>query len=193
MRAGQRTSALVEMVDLMPTLLELTGLTIPDAADLEGDSLVPLMQLPRAPEMAPLVDSSPGSALAAEERRRALLAAASWKNATFTCYPRCCGPHGWNGGCNVTNHFDTSNQCTTTASSDFFAMGYSVRSVDWRYTRWMVWDGASLSPLWDSVIGEELYDHRGDVKPFDIDRFENINLAMDKSVRIQAIHCCKHV
>ena len=167
MPAGQRTQALVEMVDLMPTLLELTGLTIRDAAELEGVSLVPLLQLSRAPGQA----------------RRALDAAAHWKNATFTCYPRCCGPHGWHGGCNATNAFDTSNQCTTTASSDFFAMGYSIRSVDWRYTRWMVWDGASLSPLWDNVVGEELYDHRGDVAAFDIDHFENVNLVTDESLK----------
>ena len=79
MPAGQRTQALVEMVDLMPTLLQLTGLTIHDAAELEGISLVPLLQL----------SSAPGQA------RQALDAAAHWKNATFTCYPRCATGLKW--------------------------------------------------------------------------------------------------
>ncbi len=46
-RPGQRTDALVELLDLYPTLTELCGLTPPE--EIEGESLVPLLNNPRHP------------------------------------------------------------------------------------------------------------------------------------------------
>ena len=47
MQAGQRTAALVEFVDIYPTLCELAGVEAPD--HLQGKSLAPLMRDPEAP------------------------------------------------------------------------------------------------------------------------------------------------
>lgn len=57
-RAGRRTEALVEFVDIYPTLCELAGLPVP--AHCEGDSLVRLLDQPRT----------------------------RWKDAVFSQYPR---------------------------------------------------------------------------------------------------------
>jgi iduronate 2-sulfatase len=56
--AGQRTSALVEFVDIYPTLSELAGLKLP--GHLEGTSMKPLTEDPRR----------------------------AWKTAAFSQYPR---------------------------------------------------------------------------------------------------------
>ena len=58
---GVRTSALVSIVDLMPTAIALFGIgpTVPDLAELEGTSLLPLLLQPT-------------------------LAPGLWTNATFT-------------------------------------------------------------------------------------------------------------
>jgi arylsulfatase A-like enzyme len=47
MKAGQRTAALVEFVDIYPTLCDLAGVEAPD--HLHGKSLAPLMRDPVAP------------------------------------------------------------------------------------------------------------------------------------------------
>jgi iduronate 2-sulfatase len=88
--AQTRSKALVEYIDIYPTLAQWCGLTVPNSC--EGMSLLPLFADP----------SLPG------------------KQAAMSQYPR--------GG-----------------------MGYSIRSGDWRYTRWQRKDG--------KVVARELYDH----------------------------------
>lgn len=146
---GARTTAMVEIVDLMPTTLDLLGIahTVPDLATLEGTSFLPLL-------LQPTITPS------------------LWKNATFTQYPRCTsktnGDEPWD--------YPSDNACTGVASDEFAAMGYSIRSDRWRYTLWLAWDGEQLDKeSWDAVHGEELYDHLGD-DGRDTDKFDNVNL-----------------
>jgi iduronate 2-sulfatase len=50
-RGGQRSAAIVEFVDIYPTLCDLAG--IPRPAHLEGESLVPLLDEPALPTRKP--------------------------------------------------------------------------------------------------------------------------------------------
>ena len=63
----------------------------------------------------------------------------------------------------------------------FYSMGYSVRSVQYRYTEWLKWNGTRLHGEWDQVLGVELYDHTSDTGR-DFDGFENVNLASEPSM-----------
>jgi len=60
------------------------------------------------------------------------------------------------------------------------AMGYSARTATWRFTLWVVWDNVTATARWDTVLGRELYDHRGISgeawRPW---AWENVNLAAD--------------
>ena len=171
---GVRSQALVEIVDLFPTALELMGLAsaaaVPDFAQLEGTSFAPLL----------LAAASGGAAGAA-----LLGSGASWKNATFTQYPRCRSDA--KGAPPQTEPWvaPSDNACTAVEDSNFDAMGYSIRSDRWRYTLWVKWDGAKLAPIWDAVVGEELYDHDGD-DGMDTDGFENVNLVDDAHADVRA-------
>ena len=91
------------------------------------------------------------------------------KNASFSQYPRAPRnmkiPYAHNG-------IDHKNR------SKFKVMGYSVRTADWRYTEWRLWNNKTLSGKWDvTPIGIELYDHRNEVSfPTNFDVGENDNI-----------------
>merc|ERR1712039_802705 len=60
----------------------------------------------------------------------------------------------------------------------FTHMGYSIRTSEWRYTEWVAWNGTTLRPIWNTVAGRELYDHRNEsAYPTDFDARENENVA----------------
>lgn len=107
---GKSSSALVELLDVYPTLVELAGLPIPN--HLEGTSFKPLLDE----------------------------ANLSWKQAAFSQYPRRSGRKD--------------------------LMGYSMRTRQYRFTRWV--DRKNPS----KVEGIELYDHA-------VDPQENQNIAGD--------------
>ena len=57
----------------------------------------------------------------------------------------------------------------------FDLMGMSIRERDWRYTLWCQWR-ANLTVDWSNCSHAELFDHRGEEKPFVPDRGENNNV-----------------
>ena len=101
---ARRTDALVELLDLYPTLAELCGLPAPPR--LEGKSLRPVLDDPQE----------------------------KVKSGALTQHPRPAYP---------------------AAGEDPRAMGYSLRTDRFRYTRWQDFQSGEL-------LAEELYDHRDD-------------------------------
>ena len=73
-----------------------------------------------------------------------------------------------------------------TPREQFAYMGYSLRTDQWRYTFWARWE-PTMHPVLSEPAGEELYDHRLDTAPFDVDDFEYKNLADDpEHVQVKA-------
>jgi len=69
---------------------------------------------------------------------------ADWKQASFSQYPR------------------ESTSGPGRDESFPHAMGYKVTTRNFTYTRWMKFDNNTATRHFDEVLGEELYDHRGD-------------------------------
>ena len=65
-------------------------------------------------------------------------------------------------------------------------MGYSVRSATYRLTQWFPWNHTTLCPDWSAerLDMREAYDHREDTSLYDVDSFENENVAHDPAHRL---------
>ena len=132
--AGKRSQELVELVDIYRTVLDLANVPLPtgDTYPIEGTSLAPL-----------LGQAGPG-----------------WTpKVALTMYPRCppslVPGKDWQG-----------DSCIHSVErSEFAVMGLSMRvdaefdSHSYRFTKWVAWNGTSLSPIWDDVHAVELYNH----------------------------------
>eukprot|EP00039_Didymoeca_costata_P029970 m.27309 g.27309 ORF g.27309 m.27309 type:complete len:560 (-) comp7884_c0_seq1:85-1764(-) len=116
--AGKHTRALVELVDVMPTLADLAGLppaTIhPGDAPLDGISLKPLFEMNPPAGIKPYI---------------------------YSQYPRC--PKNLTNDLLLWQQ----NMCIEVPSSNFNWMGYTLRTENWRYTAWFPWNGSSLAPI----------------------------------------------
>jgi arylsulfatase A-like enzyme len=186
---GKVTLSLVEHVDLYPSLVEMAmpGQTVDKKTEsIEGDSYAVLFDASRTPPTS-------GRYLDNEET----LWTNKW-NASFTQYPRC------NNKEMPTDDpgFITDERCASVKKQDFRYMGYSMRTTEWRYTEWAVWDGTTLKPIWTAdptATGAlvELYDHKEDIGagPDMWNQFENANLAAaypgvvkDLSARLRAFY-----
>ena len=102
------------------------------------------------------------------------------KDAAFSEYPRC--PK------NISTPWDDTSSCVHTDRTKFTAMGYSVRTNDWRYTAWLHWDGKHLvGDFSQPPIGVELYSHVGD-DGTDFDAFENENVVLKNPDVAKSMH-----
>ncbi len=129
--SGMRTKALVELVDIFPTLTELAGLDVPLLcpennknllACTEGTSLVPLLKNPDQ----------------------------QWKKAAFSQYvrPQYAGLFKIPGHPVFNNTYYAEN-----------VMGYSIRVDQYRFVEWYSFNNVSGIPDYSKVWGTELYDH----------------------------------
>eukprot|EP00656_Telonema_subtile_P001035 TRINITY_DN10496_c0_g1_i1.p1 TRINITY_DN10496_c0_g1~~TRINITY_DN10496_c0_g1_i1.p1 ORF type:complete len:530 (+),score=91.34 TRINITY_DN10496_c0_g1_i1:188-1777(+) len=107
------------------------------------------------------------------------------KEAAFTQYPRRVNDpsKAWSG--NAIIHRDRT---------DFTHMGYSIRTSDWRYTEWVVWNQTSLTPVWGAVAARELYDHRSVADyPTDMNAHDLVNLAANQTFSDQVATLSKQI
>jgi iduronate 2-sulfatase len=83
--------------------------------------------------------------------------------------------------------FNPWNDCNiadtkpSTLLEEIMVMGYSARSLDYRYTMWLHFDRKHIVPNWlhpsgSPIYAEELYDHRGE-ELGDLTQYENMNIA----------------
>lgn len=140
--AGQETDALVELVDIFPTLCELVGVALP--ASLEGQSFAPLIENPEL----------------------------SWKSAAFSQYPNpalrewAANPlsigmrETWFSPLIEQVEQRIITQFPQTWNREFFEqhlMGYSMRTDRYRLVAWKDHRDSSTPPVFT-----ELFDHRTD-------------------------------
>ena len=179
--AGTVISAPVELIDIYPTAAALTRSgPVANASALDGVDFSPVLLAAAAANTAGAV------AVAAPRVQR---------THTFSDFPRC-GEELENPQASWPTSAFEKNYCKSDATSAIFAMGYSLRSENMRYTRWMRWNGTALAVHPDgwlddddatpSLLGEELYDHTGD-DGTDFDKFPlgHSNLAAKPAMAAQ--------
>eukprot|EP00656_Telonema_subtile_P007510 TRINITY_DN13522_c0_g1_i2.p1 TRINITY_DN13522_c0_g1~~TRINITY_DN13522_c0_g1_i2.p1 ORF type:complete len:562 (+),score=89.18 TRINITY_DN13522_c0_g1_i2:201-1886(+) len=164
--ANVSSAALVEAVDLYPTLSELAGLELPtgEAGEyLGGVSLVPVLKDPTATVKDATLSQMPRC----------------WQNNTHFQQTKTSDKPGDEN--NRTNSWETMSDCHWTDRNYLDFMGYKLRTANMSVTKWYRWNGELLRPHFDQVIATELYSHVGDTGMGNaaFDDFENINLAND--------------
>lgn len=127
--AAAHSSALVEFVDIAPTLVGLAGLpTVPLCDEeapsnwcTEGGSLQPVLADP--------------------------IGTAEWRDAAFMQYAACMHDEQqvWHDAC--------------ADPDEPRVMGYAMRTRRWRYIEWVRFNKTAAAPVWSEVLGTELYDH----------------------------------
>ena len=156
------TRALVEHVDIYPTVAELAGIPVSKSEHVGGISYAGLLD---SPEM-----DGP-------------------KRVVLTQYPRCCaGANATFQG--VCTDFTKDVRCAGVPKNLFSYMGYSLRADQgtntYRYTEWAKWNRTAFRPIWSAAPSDgvpldpltELYNHTGDdgrARTYEL--FENHNIA----------------
>ena len=172
-RMGTReNNNFVELVDLMPTIADFAGIDVQsivkNETKLAGVSLKGVIYdtTDRHDMESTYTDEGKivGSYGNHNDRRSRVV-----KSASYSQYPR--DPKDMNFPYEH-NGIDHKNR------SKFKVMGYSVRTREWRYTEWRLWNNVTLTGEWDvPPIGTELYDHRNEKSfPTNFDLGENVNV-----------------
>jgi hypothetical protein len=168
---GTTSDALLELVDLMPTLADVAGFLpqVLSTEALDGDSFLPLLR--------PSIAGTPPANVSANEWQMPVGESTWTKEFAFSQYPRCMN----SSMAKEPPYTPNRDPCCSHEPGMFTHMGLSVRSKDWRYSEWRRWDGHQCTPHWggSAIDGVELYDHRDDRTPGCFDCFEHTNVADD--------------
>ncbi|XP_018406143.1 PREDICTED: iduronate 2-sulfatase isoform X1 [Cyphomyrmex costatus] len=151
----QVTNAIVELVDIFPTIADLAGVPIPICQDINStnDHLKNVLTQNEVPNPC-----SEGITLLPLIKSTLKCQRVSWKKAAFSQYPR------------------PEIQPVLHPNSDkprlkeINIMGYTLKTSNYRYTVWIPFAHTTCKPDWDVIIAEELYDHK-------TDRAEDFNIA----------------
>lgn len=131
------TNALVELVDVFPTISELSGIKVPELCP-ENGSLTELCT--EGTSLVPVIKDTVFSKGASD---------LNWKSAAFSQYPR---PSD--------SPQENSDQPKL---NDIRIMGYTMRTDEYRYTEWVGFDPLTLETNWTDLHASELYVH--DIDP----------------------------
>lgn len=171
--APRRTNAIVELVDILPTVADLAGVPLPAGEMFDGTSLLPLLsEVLQRPRWEGQAADAVAAAAAAGGQSTGTLTQVWTKDAAFSQYPKRVrsGKPAWE-----------DNGIIHKERATFTHMGYSVRTAQWRLTQWVAWNQTVLRPLWShpaGVVATELYDHRQTRDyPTDFNQGENTNVA----------------
>ena len=175
---GARTNTVVELVSLYRTLADLAG--IPDAAiesGVQGQNFASVIRNNGAggdsswtgsrPAMHRSIDASAVDASPPLREEPPIGFALSQMT-------RCAKP---NASATNSQGYDP---CAKTPGMlmEYSYMGYSIRTMEWRFSIWAIWNATTLCPNWSSPANVfELYDHRDDTAAVDFDGTENVNVA----------------
>ncbi|XP_018359346.1 PREDICTED: iduronate 2-sulfatase isoform X2 [Trachymyrmex cornetzi] len=148
------TDAIVELVDIFPTIADLAGVSIPICQVINtNDHLKHILIRNEVPNPC-----SEGITLLPLIKSTLQCQSIPWKKAAFSQYPR------------------PEIQPILHPNSDkprlkeINIMGYTLKTSDYRYTAWIPFAHTTCKPDWDVIIAEELYDHK-------TDRAEDFNVA----------------
>jgi iduronate 2-sulfatase len=186
-RSGGRTSALAELIDVLPTLADLAGIPVPGwgnpnasngnlgglgsgIATVRGDEHAP----PSGLSLVPILNGTANGTSGSNGTDGGVHTFA------FSQYPRAPA----SGGGDPSTDWQ-ANGIDHKSPVDFEFMGYSVRCDEWRYTAWFNWlgpvNGTLKANFSDYPYARELYDWRGaDNANLDYDSYENVNVAEDE-------------
>lgn len=93
--AGQRSDAMVSSIDLFPTLVELTGLSMPTDFPRDGRSLIPVLQDPQTVWPFSVLSSNAQLRVSLRTKRWSLIDNQIDVSAPYQLYDRINDPHEW--------------------------------------------------------------------------------------------------